>query len=112
CSTELAYAVVSMPTVLFVFVLWFVVWRMIRTNSAPGGKECFLLGLLIGVTAMGVAAILVLMPLVLATLLLKPKIDNGADGRRATWTGEPAGVDEPGGGSISQRPWYRLPLGA
>jgi tetratricopeptide (TPR) repeat protein len=107
-----AYAVVLMPTVWFVFVFWFVVWRMIRTNSAPGGKECLLLGLLMGVTAMGVTAILVLTPLVLATLLLKPKIDNGADGSRATWTGEPARADEPGDGSINQRRWHRPALGA
>src|SRR5438132_7777365 len=76
-----AYAVVLMPTAWFVFVFWFVIWRIIRTNSAPGGKECLLLGLLIGVIAMGVTAILVLSPLVLATLLLKPTVDNGVDGK-------------------------------
>jgi len=107
-----AYAVILMPTVWFVFVFWFVVWRMIRTDSAPGGKECLLLGLLIGVTAMGVATILVLTPFVLATLLLKPEIDNGADVSRATWTGEPARVDELGDGCINQRRWHRLALGA
>jgi len=107
-----AYAVILMPTVWFVFVFWFVVWRMIRTDSAPGGKECLLLGLLIGVTAMGVATILVLTPFVLAALLLKPEIGNGADASRATWTGEPARVDEPGDGSINQRRWHRLALGA
>jgi Tfp pilus assembly protein PilF len=85
---------------------------MIRTNSAPGGKECLLLGLLMGVTAMGATAILVLTPLVLATLLLKPTIDNGADGKRATWTGETVRVDELGDGSINQRRWHRLALGA
>jgi tetratricopeptide (TPR) repeat protein len=107
-----AYAVILMPTVWFVFVFWFVVWRMIRTDSAPVGKECLLLGLLIGVTAMGVATILVLTPFILAALLLKPEIDNRADVSPATWTGEPARVDEPGDGSINQRRWYRLALGA
>jgi len=71
-----AYAVILMPTVWFVFVFWLIVWRIVRSNRAPGGKECFLLGLIIGVTAMGVATIFVLVPLILAALLFKSKIDN------------------------------------
>src|SRR5207245_8831592 len=47
-----AYAVILMPTVWFVFVFWLVVWRVVRDNRKPSEKECFLLGLLIGVTAM------------------------------------------------------------
>src|SRR5713101_1617542 len=37
-----AYAVILMPTVWFVFVFWLVVWRIVRNNRAPTGKECFL----------------------------------------------------------------------
>lgn len=70
-----AYAVILMPTVWFVFVFWWVVWRFVRSNRAPGEKESFLLGLLIGVTAMGVATIFVLVPLILGVLVLRSKID-------------------------------------
>jgi transcription-repair coupling factor (superfamily II helicase) len=35
-------------------------------------------------------------------LALLAKIDNGAGGSRATWTGKPARVDEPGGESINE----------
>jgi tetratricopeptide (TPR) repeat protein len=71
-----AYSIVLMPTAWLTFVFWFVVWRLVRTECAPTAKECLLLGLLIGVCAMGVATILFLVPLVLAALLLKPKIES------------------------------------
>jgi tetratricopeptide (TPR) repeat protein len=71
-----AYAVILMPTTWFIFVFWFVVWRIVRNENAPSWQECLLLGLLLGVTAMAVATILFLLPLVLAALLTKPKIDN------------------------------------
>jgi hypothetical protein len=63
-----AYSVVLMPTTWFVFVLWFVVWRVVRTNTAPDTLECFLLALLIGLTATGVATILAIVPLICAAL--------------------------------------------
>src|SRR4051812_32058872 len=50
-----AYSVILMPTVWLIFVFWFVVWRIICADAAPAAKEFFLLGLLIGLTAMGVA---------------------------------------------------------
>ena len=50
-----AYSVVLMPTAWFVFVFWFVVWRIAHRDTAPYTLECFLLGLLIGFTATGVA---------------------------------------------------------
>lgn len=62
-----AYSVILMPTVWLIFVFWFVVWRVIRADKVPAAMEFFLLGLLIGVTAMGVATILFLLPLLLAT---------------------------------------------
>jgi hypothetical protein len=78
-----AYSVILMPTAWFVFVFWFVVWRIVRKDAAPNWKECLFLGLLIGVTATAVATILFLVPLVLAALFLKPKIDNSQVWRRA-----------------------------
>src|SRR5436309_5479310 len=53
-----AYSVVLMPTAWFVFVFWFVVWRVVRSDTASNNLECFLLALLIGITATGVATIL------------------------------------------------------
>jgi Flp pilus assembly protein TadD len=70
------YSIVLMPTAWLTFVFWFVLWRLVRTDQPPTTQECLLLGLLIGVTAMGVATILFLLPLILAALVLKPKIEN------------------------------------
>lgn len=67
-----AYSVILMPTVWFVFVFWFLVWRMVRTNVAPGRRESLIYGCLIGFAAMGVAIILFLTPLLLAAILFKP----------------------------------------
>jgi Tfp pilus assembly protein PilF len=64
-----AYSVVLMPTAWFVFAFWFVVWRVVQSNSAPGRLECFLLALLIGITATGVATILAIVPLICAALI-------------------------------------------
>ena len=61
-----AYAVILMPTAWLVFVFWFVVWRIVRTDSPPSSREYLILGLLIGVTAMGIATILFLIPLLVA----------------------------------------------
>jgi Tetratricopeptide repeat len=66
-----AYAAILMPTIWFVFFFWFVIWRIVRSDDAPGTKECLWLGLLIGVVAMGVATILVLIPLMFAALVVK-----------------------------------------
>jgi hypothetical protein len=70
------YAIILMPTAWFVFVFWLVVWRITKNRNAPTAKECLFLGLLIGLTAMGIATILVLLPFVLAALLIKPKIEK------------------------------------
>ena len=67
-----AYAIILMPTAWYVFVFWLIVWRIIKAGDAPGTRECLVLGLLIGITAMGVATILFLVPLVLAALAFKP----------------------------------------
>jgi hypothetical protein len=65
------YSVVLMPTAWVVFVFWFVVWRLVRRDTAPSSLECFFLALLIGVTATGVATILAVVPLLCAALFLK-----------------------------------------
>jgi len=66
-----AYSVVLMPTTWFIFVFWCVVWRVVRSDTAPARPECLILGLLIGLTATGVATILAIIPLVCAALFLK-----------------------------------------
>jgi Tfp pilus assembly protein PilF len=71
-----AYAVILMPTTYSVFAFWLVVWLLVRSNSAPTACECLLVGLLIGVSAMAVATILFLIPLAIAALVLKPKVNN------------------------------------
>src|SRR5438874_2616310 len=66
-----AYSVVLMPTAWFVFVFWFIVWRLVRSNTGPTTFECFLLALLVGITATAVATILAVMPLMLVAFVLK-----------------------------------------
>src|SRR5438093_8807527 len=63
-----AYSSVLMPTTWFVFVFWLVVWRIVRRTGAPGVAECFLLALLIGLTATAVATVLAVVPLIFAAL--------------------------------------------
>src|SRR6266403_609941 len=63
-----AYSAVLMPTTWFVFVFWFVVWRIVRRTGAPSVTECFLLALLIGLTATAVATVLAVVPLIFAAL--------------------------------------------
>ncbi|MEY2439177.1 MAG: Dolichyl-phosphate-mannose-protein mannosyltransferase, partial [Verrucomicrobiota bacterium] len=71
-----AYSIVLMPTAWFVFVFWLIVSRISKAEKAPGLIESLALGCLIGLTAMGVATILFLLPLILAAFILKPKASN------------------------------------
>jgi hypothetical protein len=66
-----AYSAVLMPTAAAVFVFWFLLWRIVRMESAPSQQHCFLYGLLLGFTAMGVATILFLAPLFLVTIFIR-----------------------------------------
>ena len=77
-----AYSIVLMPTAWLVFVFWFVVWRLSSAPCAPAWKECLALGLLIGFTAMAIATVLFLIPLVLAGIVFKR-----ARYGRAVWGG-------------------------
>ena len=65
------YSIILMPTAWLVFVFWWIVWQIVQRTATPTGTWFLLLGLLIGITAMGVATILFLVPLVLATLFTR-----------------------------------------
>ncbi len=67
-----AYSIILMPTSWLVFVAWFLVWRVVAAEHAPSPAASFIYGLLVGVTAMAVATILFLLPLMLAVLLVRP----------------------------------------
>ncbi len=77
-----AYSAVLMPTAWLVFIFWLLVWRALRTEQALSLREYSLTGLLIGVTAMGVATILFLVPLVLATALRRDQPGRSIAPRR------------------------------
>ena len=66
-----AYSVILMPTAWLVFVFWFVVWQVVKRRQAPPLSQLLLLGGLIGFTAMGIATILFLVPLLLVALFLR-----------------------------------------
>ncbi|HWY39633.1 MAG TPA: hypothetical protein VNX27_02455 [Chthoniobacterales bacterium] len=71
-----AYSIILMPTAWFVFVFWFVVWRLVHTSDAPPIAECFFLALLVGITATAVATILAVVPLILAALIFRRALDS------------------------------------
>ena len=65
------YSIILMPTAWLVFVFWFVVWQIVKRTQTPALWELLLLGALMGFTAMGIATILFLVPLVLAALFIR-----------------------------------------
>jgi Tfp pilus assembly protein PilF len=72
-----AYSIVLMPTSWFVFVFWFVVWQIVKNETVPSQRKCLFLGFLIGFTAMGVATILFLVPLLLAAVWVRSRKTAG-----------------------------------
>jgi hypothetical protein len=60
-----------MPTAWLVFVFWFVVWQIVRRQHVPALWGLLLFGGLMGFTAMGIATVLFLVPLLLAALFLR-----------------------------------------
>ncbi|HEY2800774.1 MAG TPA: tetratricopeptide repeat protein [Chthoniobacterales bacterium] len=66
-----AYSVILMPTSWLVFIFWFVIWQVVKRNQAPTYLRLALLGGLIGFTAMGIATVLFLVPLLVAAIFLK-----------------------------------------
>jgi hypothetical protein len=74
CVPAQTYAAVLMPTAWFIFVFWFILWRIIKSQSAPDWWEALLLGLLVGLTATAIATILFLIPLLVCAIGIKPAI--------------------------------------
>ena len=68
-----AYSAILMPTAGAVFVFWFLVWEIVRTEAEPSRLRCFAYGVVIGVAAMGVAAIIFLIPLAAIAILVRSK---------------------------------------
>jgi tetratricopeptide (TPR) repeat protein len=66
-----AYSTVLMPTILSVFIFWFVVWQIVARDKLPSFIFFLLLGLLIGVSATAVATILFLLPLLILACFCK-----------------------------------------
>jgi tetratricopeptide (TPR) repeat protein len=68
-----AYSIILMPTAASVFVCWFLVWTIITGKAIASPWRTLALGTVIGFVAMGVATSLVLIPLALAALFVKPR---------------------------------------
>src|ERR1041385_3871033 len=68
---EQAYSAILMPTAAATFVFWLLVWQIIRTEAPPSPRRCCAYGLLLGFAAMGVAAILFLVPLFIAAIFVR-----------------------------------------
>ncbi len=66
-----AYSIILMPSAWLVFVFWLLVWLIVARRHAPRPIWMLLIGLLVGVTAMGIATILFLVPLLIAAVWLK-----------------------------------------
>ena len=66
-----------MQAALATFVFWFVVWQVIKRDGPAGALTLLGLGVLIGVSAMGVATILFAVPLVLAAIWFKWTVRGG-----------------------------------
>ena len=68
-----SYSIILMPTTWLVFVFWYLVWSVVRYRELPSLGRLFSYGLLVGITAMGIATILLLIPLLLLAILLRWK---------------------------------------
>lgn len=66
-----AYCVILMPTSWLVFVFWFFVWQIVVRENLPNSWVTLFFGILVGFTAMGVATILFVVPLLLAAVFFK-----------------------------------------
>nr|MBA3882508.1 tetratricopeptide repeat protein [Chthoniobacterales bacterium] len=68
-----AYSVILMPTAWLVFVFWFLVWQCLNAPAPLHLGRCLLWGLLIGVTATGVATIFFIIPLVVTAIVKRTR---------------------------------------
>jgi Tfp pilus assembly protein PilF len=84
---EQAYSAILMPAAGLVFVFWFVVWQVVHRREAPTPAGSLMLGVLIGFTAMGIATILFLAPLLVVALFFKW---NWTGDTRRIWLGKGA----------------------
>jgi tetratricopeptide (TPR) repeat protein len=84
---EEAYSAILMPAAGLVFVFWLVVWQIVHRRQAPTALGSLLLGALIGFTAMGIATILFLVPLLFVALFFKW---SWMGDRRSTWLAKSA----------------------
>ena len=75
-----AYSVILMPTSWFIFVFWFVIWEIVKSQYAPSIRQCFGYGALIGITATGLATILVIVPIVLLAIILRVRPNSATGG--------------------------------
>lgn len=66
-----AYSIILMPTSLAVFVFWFVVFQVVKRTQLPRQMTLFFLGSLLGVTAMAIATVLFLVPLLLVAIFFR-----------------------------------------
>jgi tetratricopeptide repeat protein len=66
-----AYSIILMPTAAALFIFWLLVWQIVRTQDALSHRCCFVAGVLLGFTAMGVATILFVAPLFLAAIIVR-----------------------------------------
>ena len=73
-----SYSVILMPTAWLVFVFWFVVWQIVRRTETPRPGWFFVMGLLVGITAMGIATVLFLIPLLVCAAALRRRSDGWA----------------------------------
>ena len=66
-----AYSAILMPAAGATFLFWLLVWQIVRSDAGPSAIRCFAYGLLLGFAAMGVASVLILVPLFLAALFFR-----------------------------------------
>ncbi len=75
-----AYSVILMPTAWLIFIFWLLIWRLVKSERAPTPLASLGYGALIGFTAMGIATIFFLVPLLLLAIVLRDSAgqENGA----------------------------------
>ena len=79
-----AYSLILMPAAWGIFILWWLIWDIVKTEQAPSPLRSLAYGAIVGFTATGVATILFLVPLLLAALFLKTQAaTKSASPRRA-----------------------------
>jgi hypothetical protein len=64
-----------MPTAWLIFVFWFVVWQLVKTDKPMTRLTALSFGILIGLTATGIATILFLLPLLAVACFRRVRTD-------------------------------------